>query len=124
VWLAEAIRILRAEFRHGIEFRDIAQRIGVHPVRLSREFRRAQRMTMTEFVLRLRVEYASTLLASTAHPLAAVAVESGFADQSHLAKVFRRYTGTTCARYRASSSRDQPRAGTRPGPTPPITIAQ
>ncbi len=104
-WLTEAIRILRAEFRDGIEFRDIARRVGVHPVRLSREFRRAQRMTMTEFVLRLRVDYASRLLASTAQPLAAVAIEAGFADQSHLAKVFRRYTGTTCARYRDHARR-------------------
>ncbi len=101
-WLAEAVRILRAEFRSGLEFRDIARRVGVHPVRLSREFRRAQRMTMTEFVLRLRVEYASRLLTSTAWPLASIAAEAGFADQSHLAKVFRRYTGTTCARFRAA----------------------
>ncbi|HKE15399.1 MAG TPA: AraC family transcriptional regulator [Kofleriaceae bacterium] len=100
-WLAEAVAILRAEFRAGVEFRDIARRVGVHPVRLSREFRRAQRMTMTEFVLRLRVEQASQLLASTSWPLARIALESGFADQSHLAKVFRRYTGTTCTRFRA-----------------------
>jgi AraC family transcriptional regulator len=111
-WLAEAVRILRAEFRSGVEFREIARRVGVHPVQLSREFRRARRMTMTEFVLRLRVEYASRLLTSTERPLAAVAVEAGFADQSHLAKVFRRYTGTTCARFRAdgrgSSSAPRP----------------
>lgn len=101
-WLAEAVRILRAEFRTGIEFREVAGRVGVHPVRLSREFRRAQRMTMTEFVLRLRVEHASRLLTTTAWPLAAIAVEVGFADQSHLAKVFRRYVGTTCSRFRAA----------------------
>lgn len=101
-WLAEAVRILRAEFRAGLEFRDVACRVGVHPVRLSREFRRAQGLTMTEFVLRLRVDHASRLLTTTTLPLAAIAVEAGFADQSHMAKTFRRYTGTTCARFRAA----------------------
>lgn len=102
-WLDEAVRIVRAEFAHDLEFRDVAARVGVHPVQLSREFRRAQRMTMTEFVNRLRVERAQRLLATTARPIAAIALQAGFADQSHLAKVFRRYTGTTCARYRAGA---------------------
>jgi AraC family transcriptional regulator len=103
VWLDEAIQILRVEYARGIEFRELAARVGVHPVQLSRAFRRAQGVTMTEFVNRLRTEHAARLLATTMRPIAAIALDVGFADQSHLAKVFRRYTGTTCARYRARS---------------------
>jgi AraC family transcriptional regulator len=73
----------------------------VHPVRLSREFRRAHHVTMTELITTLRVEQAAHLLRTTERGLAAIALDTGFADQSHLAKVFRRHTGTTCARYRA-----------------------
>lgn len=102
-WLDEAIRILRAEYARGLEFRELAARVGVHPVQLSRAFRRAQGVTMTEFVNRLRTEHAARLLATTRQPIAAIALDAGFADQSHLAKVFRRYTGTTCARFRARS---------------------
>jgi AraC family transcriptional regulator len=101
VWLDEVLQILHAEYAAGIDCRDIAERVGVHPVRLSREFRRAQHMTMTELVTKLRVEHAARLLRTTERPLAAIALDVGFADQSHLAKVFRRHTGTTCARYRA-----------------------
>ena len=99
-WLAEAQRIVRAEYTAGIDCRDIAARVGVHPVRLSREFRIAYRVTMTELALRLRVEHAARLLRTTRRPLVAIALDAGFTDQSHLAKAFRRLTGTTCARYR------------------------
>lgn len=100
-WLDEAVRIVRAEYTTGIDCRAIAARLGVHPVRLSREFRRAHQMTMTELAIQLRVDHAAHLLRTTTQPLAAIALDAGFADQSHLAKLFRRRTGTTCARYRS-----------------------
>jgi len=99
-WLAEVLRIVRAEYAAGIDCRGIAARVGVHPVRLSREFRLAYHVTMTELALRLRVEHAARMLRTTQLPLAAIALDAGFTDQSHLARVFRRYAGTTCARYR------------------------
>ena len=102
VWLDEVVRILRAEYATGVECRDIAARLGVHPVRLSREFRRAEHVTMTGYVAALRIEHAARLLRTTKQPLARIALEVGFADQSHLAKAFRRHTGMTCAQYRSA----------------------
>jgi AraC family transcriptional regulator len=99
-WLGEVLRIVHAEYATGIDCRNIAARVGVHPVRLSREFRRAYGVTMTELAIQLRVEHAARLLRTTRRSLAAIALDAGFADQSHLAKLFRRHTGTTCARYR------------------------
>jgi AraC family transcriptional regulator len=37
----------------------------------------------------------------TKQPLALIAQEVGFTDQSHLTSIFRRETGTTPGRYRA-----------------------
>jgi len=99
-WLGEVFRIVHAEYATGIDCRAIAARVGVHPVQLSREFRRAYHVTMTELAIQLRVEHAAHLLRTTQRPLAAIALDAGFVDQSHLAKLFRRHTGTTCARYR------------------------
>ena len=101
-WLAEATRIIETEYATHIECRDIAARLGVHPVRLSREFRRAHHITMTERIAQLRVEHAAHLLRTTRRGLAAIALDAGFADQSHLAKAFRRRTGRTCGEYRAA----------------------
>jgi AraC family transcriptional regulator len=100
-WLGEAIRLLDGDPR--LEFRAIAAQVGVHPVQLSRAFRRARGVTMTEHTARLRVDRAAALLRTTQLPLAAIAIDTGFADQSHLARVFKRHTQMTCAAYRAAA---------------------
>jgi AraC family transcriptional regulator len=51
-----------------------------------------------------RLERAKTLLRRTREPLAAIAQEAGFADQSHLTQMFRREIGVTPGRFRAELS--------------------
>jgi AraC family transcriptional regulator len=48
----------------------------------------------------LRVRAACHRLREPDYPLAAIAVECGFADQSHFTRVFRKFTKTTPARFR------------------------
>ena len=54
---------------------------------------------------RLRVERARLLIQEGASDLASVALEAGFADQSHFTRVFRRLVGTTPGEYRRSARR-------------------
>jgi AraC family transcriptional regulator len=49
-----------------------------------------------------RVERAKALMSRTDQPLALVAQEVGFADQSHLTSVFRREIGVTPGYFRAA----------------------
>jgi AraC family transcriptional regulator len=46
------------------------------------------------------VRAACELLRTAEWPLAVIAAECGFADQSHFTRIFRRMTGTTPARFR------------------------
>jgi AraC family transcriptional regulator len=78
----------------------IADSAQVHPVYLSRAFRKHQGATVGEFIRRLRVEAAQRLLVSTESSLAAIASECGFADQSHLFRVFRSIVGISPSEYR------------------------
>jgi AraC family transcriptional regulator len=52
-------------------------------------------------VLGRRVERAKVLLGRTGTPLPDVACRCGFADQSHLTRVFRQRVGVTPGRFRA-----------------------
>jgi AraC family transcriptional regulator len=79
----------------------LARGAGVHPVYLARCFRRHYGTSITERVRERRVERAAGLLGASRTPLSAVAHQSGFADQSHLSRVFRRATGLTPGGYRA-----------------------
>lgn len=53
-----------------------------------------------DYICRRRVERAKELMTATESPLCEIALDCGFADQSHLSRVFRRVTGHTPAAWR------------------------
>jgi AraC family transcriptional regulator len=99
-WLARAVELLNDEFRGNLRIQDIASEIGVHPFHLSRVFRTVHRQTIGEYVQKLRITYASKLLALPENDLVTVALSAGFADQSHFTRVFKNVTGLTPAVFR------------------------
>lgn len=91
------------EVLHGavpLRFADVAREAGVAPAYLARAFKRCTGQTMGAYLRVLRARRAAALLASTREALADVALAAGFADQSHLCRVFRGVYGVTPARYR------------------------
>jgi AraC family transcriptional regulator len=71
------------------------------PYHFSRSFKQAAGVGPQRYVIQHRVERAKRLLRQTHQPLAWIAQEAGFADQSHLTQIFRREIGVTPGRYRA-----------------------
>jgi AraC family transcriptional regulator len=94
-----AEEILRASPGAAVDVARIAREGGIEAGFLARAFRRAHGMSLTAYARRLRVEEASRLIAD-GMDLADVAASAGFADQSHLTRIFRRVTGTTPAAFR------------------------
>jgi AraC family transcriptional regulator len=72
------------------------------PYHFSRSFKEAAGVGPQRYVIQRRLERAKTLLQQTHEPLAQIAQEAGFADQSHLTSIFRREIGVTPARFRAA----------------------
>ena len=66
-------------------------------------FRRNQTQLLAsigEFVRKLRIEHACAELMKGDLPLATIALQAGFVDQSHFSKVFKLYVGMTPHKYR------------------------
>ena len=80
---------------------DLAADAGVHPAYLARCFRHRYGVSVGEYARRTRLAWAAAQLTSTDTPLATLAAEAGFADQSHFTRAFKQHTGLTPARYRA-----------------------
>lgn len=99
-WFRRVKERLKEEFCEPVRMRDLAREAGVHPVHMARVFRRIERQTPGEYQQRQQVRAACGLLRDLERPLAMIAVECGFSDQSHLTRVFRRMTGSTPARFR------------------------
>jgi len=106
-WLATVKQILDARFDEPIRFEDVAAEVGLHPVYLSRAFRKYQGVAMGEYVRGLRLRHARHLLSATERPLAAISAEAGFADASHLCRVFAEAHAVTPKAYRALCSARQ-----------------
>jgi AraC family transcriptional regulator len=83
---------------------------------LSCAFRRHCGETIGAHLRRCRVErVCERLIAEPERSLADLAAEAGFADQSHLTRVFRRLVGTTPGAFQAALRRRPPaqRSGSR-----------
>lgn len=77
----------------------------VHPVHLARAFRQYFGCSPGEYLRRCRIDRLRALLRNSDMPLAEVALEAGFADQSQMTTAFRRSTGSTPREYRQSIRR-------------------
>jgi AraC family transcriptional regulator len=99
-WFQRVKERLHEDFREPLRMRDLARDAGVHPVHLARVFRKLEHRTPGDYQQRLQVRAACEQLRNAEWPLAVIAAECGFADQSHFTRVFRRMAGTTPARFR------------------------
>ncbi len=93
---------LRAGFRTRVSLAEAAEAAGMHPVAFARAFRRRYGCSAGELVRRLRVEEAARRLRTGDGPPATIALETGFADQAHLTRVFHAWTGLTPVAFRAA----------------------
>ncbi|HEX8637469.1 MAG TPA: helix-turn-helix transcriptional regulator, partial [Pyrinomonadaceae bacterium] len=100
-WLLTAKEFIHAEFAHNPTLDEIAAAASVHPVHLSRIFRRHFRRTIAEYIRRLRVESACNALTKSDKSLVEIAAACGFSDQSHFSKNFKRIMNVTPAEYRS-----------------------
>lgn len=99
-WMDRVREHIHAHYLDAIRVSDLAHEAGVHPVHLARVFRRFHGCTVGTYVRRLRVEHACAALAQTGTSLAAIAYDTGFADQAHFTRRFKESTGISPGAYR------------------------
>lgn len=99
-WLIRVRERLHDSWRDAPSVSTLAAEADVHRVYLARRFRQHFGTTVTAYLRSLRVQAAASALATSDIPLAQVALDSGFSDQSHLSRSFRRATRLTPRDYR------------------------
>jgi AraC family transcriptional regulator len=87
----------------NLTLESIADVAHMSPFHFSRVFKLSTGLSPHQYVLRRRIEKAKGLLAGSDLPLHEVADLSGFTDQSHLARHFRRQLDTTPRSFRLAS---------------------
>jgi len=90
--IANATDYLQAHYADDVSLDDIAGEVGLSPYHLSRVFKQQTGLPPHKYLIQVRVHRAKDLL-NAGMPIADVALEVGFADQSHLTKWFKRVVG-------------------------------
>jgi len=105
LWLRRVREALEDSYLQAPSLAELASIGGIHPVHLSREFRKHYDTTIGEYIRKRRIEHACHLLANTTTSLSEIALVCGFSDQSHFCAMFKSHTGLTPAKFRDMSGR-------------------
>jgi AraC-like DNA-binding protein len=89
-----------ANLSESIDLAGLAAVAGLSVFHFAREFKQSAGVAPHYYLIRRRVERARQMLTRTDLPLSEIALVAGFADQSHLARHFRRIIGTTPGEFR------------------------
>ncbi|SQC95855.1 AraC family transcriptional regulator [Pseudomonas aeruginosa] len=102
--VARARELLAARLLDPPSLEELAAAVNLSPFHFARVFRRATGMPPHAWLRQRRLEQARALLKSGRAPLE-VALELGFADQSHLGRQFKQAYGVAPGEYRSACAR-------------------
>ncbi len=108
-WAQELKEIIQDQIdtNLALSLTQISKMLDVHPAYLSREFSRYfDDMTFGDYIRKLRIEKAIELMKDTKRTLSEIAYLTGFSDQSHFNRNFKKHTGQIPSRYRSTLTKE------------------
>ena len=98
--LDRVVNYIRENLAHELSLAELAQLVDMSPSHFKVVFKQSLGLPVHQYVIRSRVEYATELIAGDKLPLSQVALQAGFANQSHMARCMKRLIGATPATLR------------------------
>lgn len=91
------ISIMRENY---ININNIGDEFHYHPYYLNRLFKKANNMTIHQYIIYYRINLAKSLLEQSNYTINEIAFRTGFLNQSYFTQIFTRITETTPSKYR------------------------
>jgi AraC family transcriptional regulator len=98
-WTKNIRAILNEHWNTPVTLQQIATLAEIHPVTLSKYFTRYFKCTFGEYLRRIKIERALTMIRANKNSLTEIAYECGFFDQAHFTKTFINVTGLLPKHY-------------------------
>jgi PAS domain S-box-containing protein len=111
--LQAAIDLARRRFAEPVRVAELAEAAGLSATQLERALRRTIGLSPKHLLMRARLDEAIRRLEETELPLATIASECGYYDQSAFTKQFQQAVGMAPGAYRAEVRRRWQRRGSR-----------
>lgn len=97
--LDQAIRWLFVQYPQSVSIDELAKSLGYHRTHLSRMFKQRTGLSPAQFLLRIRMEKAKTLLGQPLS-ITEVAASVGYSDPLYFSRQFHKWTGDSPTDYR------------------------
>lgn len=97
--LERVIDYIKANLTQDLSILDLATLTSMSESHFSRSFKQSVGIAPYQYLMQQRVERAKQLLKQQAISISDIALDCGFANQTHLTKVFRQMTGVTPKAY-------------------------
>jgi AraC-like DNA-binding protein len=93
-WAQELKEIIQDHIDTTISLKEISKGLEINPSYLSREFSRYfEDLSFGEYIRKQRIERAKELMGTGKYSLTEIAYLTGFSDQSHFSRIFKKHTG-------------------------------
>lgn len=92
------LALIEARLATGVSVEELAREAGLSPTHFAKAFKESMGRPPHQFILARRLERARQLLGAPGARVSEVALATGFADQAHLTRLFKREFGVTPGR--------------------------
>jgi AraC-like DNA-binding protein len=100
-WAKELKEIIQDQIDANLTLKELSKGLEINPSYLSREFSRYfEDLSFGEYIRKQRIEKAIAYMQSSAYSLTEIAYLTGFSDQSHFTRIFKKHTGESPSAYR------------------------
>jgi AraC-like DNA-binding protein len=102
--LARVVQHIQAHHGELLKIAELARMAGLSPYQLEQRFRKIFQITVGQFIQKVRMDQAVRRLRKRRDPIARIALECGYSDQSAFTRQFRQTVGMSPAQFRRASA--------------------
>jgi len=100
IWVKQIDELLHESLNEKLNLTKLSQIANIHPMHLSRDFHKYFHCNLGDYIRKLKICKSLSILPTNEKSLTEIALECGFADQSHFIRCFKENTGITPLKYR------------------------
>lgn len=101
-FIEDSVQYIHEHYKERLRLSQVASRVYMNTQYFSRVFKRELGVSFTEYVNKLKIQYACQLLETTNYPAYRIASECGFTDPSYFNRVFCLHMNQTPQKYKKS----------------------